>query len=297
MKRFLIINADDFGYSSEVNSAVVRAHKEGVLTSASLMVAEQGFAEAVRLSQENPELGVGLHVVTTYDRALLSRTKVPHLVNSDGKFGSDPVRVGLKYAFSKAARLELRCEMEAQFERFAASGLRMSHVDGHQHFHTHPYVWDTLLDLCDKFGAHRLRIPHERVKPHLRDGGDGPNLNTAASLALQVMRRRNLRKLRERNTLGGQRAFNCDHVYGQLQTGNMNAEYLTKLLVRIESGINEIYFHPGTPHARKLPLSMQRDGVMDVEMDALLDPRIRECLHSENIQTGRYQDAEQSIRE
>ncbi len=297
MTRFLIINADDFGYSSEVNAAVIRAYKEGVLTSSSLMTAEPGCSEAVELAKQNPGLGVGLHVVTTYDRAILPHEKVSHVTNGEGKFGADPVRAGMKYSFSRIARKELRDEMQAQFERFAAFGLSWSHVDGHQHFHMHPYVWDTMLDLCDEYGAHRIRIPYEPVIPHLRNGGDGPNLNTAASLALQVMRRRNIRKLRERKTLGGKQVFLCDHVYGQLQTGNMNTDYVIKLLSRLQQGINEIYFHPGSPHARKLPGKAQRDGILDVEMDSLLNENVRQCIISEHLVTGRYEDAENYLRQ
>src|SRR5262245_41291022 len=63
-QRRVIINADDFGASEEVNEAVIRAYKEGVLTSASLMVTGQAFDQAVRLANENPGLAVGIHLVT-----------------------------------------------------------------------------------------------------------------------------------------------------------------------------------------------------------------------------------------
>ncbi len=158
--RYLIINADDFGYSPDVNAAVLRAHREGILTSASLMVAEEGWCEAVEIARQTPTLGVGLHVATTVDHALLDRRDIPHLVGPNGKFGVDPLRVGLKYMFSRSAQSELRREMEAQFDRFARTGLPCSHVDGHQHFHMLPFVWDILQELCDRYGVHRLRLPH-----------------------------------------------------------------------------------------------------------------------------------------
>src|SRR5438046_987698 len=109
--KYLIVNADDFGYSARVNAAVEKVHREGVLTSASLMVTEEGREEAVELARQMPGLGVGLHVVTTYDKALLPGREIPHLVGADGKFGRDPVRVALRYALLKAARAELRREM------------------------------------------------------------------------------------------------------------------------------------------------------------------------------------------
>jgi len=60
--RRLIVNADDFGRSHSINEAVVRAHREGILTTASLMVNEPGFDEAVAQAREHPQLGVGLHL-------------------------------------------------------------------------------------------------------------------------------------------------------------------------------------------------------------------------------------------
>ena len=141
MSRFLIIHADDFGMTPQVNAAVLRAHREGVLTSASLMVAEPGWQEAVEIARHSPTLGVGLHVTVTFDRALLPHSEIPLITRPDGKFFANPVTAGLRYARSEKAQNQLRREMTAQFDRFAGTGLEWSHADGHQHFHLHPFVW------------------------------------------------------------------------------------------------------------------------------------------------------------
>lgn len=294
-RRYLIVNADDFGYSARVNAAVLRAHREGILTSASLMVAEEGWQEAVALARQTPGLGVGLHVVTTFDRAILPAHDIPHLVDSTGKFPKDPLRAGLRYAFSRKAQAELKREMEAQFARFAETGLPWSHVDGHQHFHTHPFVWDHLLTLCDRYGVHRLRIPQEEMRAHLRAHGDGPNLNTVALLAFRLLRRRNLRALRARGTLGGEPVFCCDRSYGTLQSGNMTAAYTLALLDRLGGFTNEIYFHPGTDHARPLPAALQTEEVRDVDLHALLDPAVRAHIEELGLCLGRYADIEAAL--
>src|SRR5271154_6957886 len=96
-KRRLIVNADDFGLSKSVNAAVIRAHREGVLTSASLMVNENGFDEAVKLAKENPKLGVGLHLTLLCGKSALPPEKIPGLVNAQGQFGKNPVLVGFNY--------------------------------------------------------------------------------------------------------------------------------------------------------------------------------------------------------
>ncbi len=296
MTRFLIVNADDFGWTARVNAAVRLAHQQGVLTSASLMVAEDGWREAVEIARRNPALGVGLHVAVTFDKALLPRADIPHLVGPDGKFGADPLRNGLRYAFSKATQAELAREMAAQFARFAETGLPWSHADGHQHFHMHPVVWRLFLDLCDRYGVHRLRLPREELRPHLRAKGDGPNLVTLATLILGVFARRNGRELQARKTLGGQPIFVCDRVYGQYQSGHMTAPYVVSLLDRLAGVTNEVYFHPGTDHARALPPDQQTETARDVEMRALLDPGVRAKIESLALQTGNYAACERFLQ-
>ena len=100
----LIVNADDFGLSPSVNAAVLRAHREGILTSASLMVSEPGFAEAVGLARTNPRLGVGLHLTLLMGHSALPPEQIPGLVNARGEFTNRPVRAGLDYFFKKSLR-------------------------------------------------------------------------------------------------------------------------------------------------------------------------------------------------
>ena len=97
--RRLIVNADDFGRSPSINAAVIRAHRQGILTTASLMVNEPSCAEAVALAKENPKLGVGLHIALLHGRSALAPEKIPGLVNERGEFSNDPVTAGLKFFF------------------------------------------------------------------------------------------------------------------------------------------------------------------------------------------------------
>ncbi len=327
--RYLIVNADDFGYSEEVNAAILRAHREGILTSASLMVAEPGCEQAVKIARQTPTLGVGLHLVVSYDHALLPSRDIPLIVNGEGKFGADPFRVAMLYYYNKKAQAQMKQEMAAQFARFAQFGLEWSHVDGHQHFHLHPTVWDTLLDLCDTYNVHRLRVPREDTRAHFKQGREekekrrrgeeeirntstfpienrkskienrleGFSMNTVSSLFLRALRRRNLRVLAERQTLGGKPAFMCGRVYGQLQTGNMHEAYTLELLNRLHCLTNEIYFHPGTIHARALPADLQRDNMRDVELHTLLSPAVRARIEALGLQTGTYAQIEAASRQ
>src|SRR5208283_3612188 len=154
----LIVNADDFGLSHSVNEAVIRAHREGVLTTASLMVNEPGFDEAVKLAKENPKLGVGLHLTLLMGRSALPPDKIPGLVNARGEFSNSPVGVGFNYFFRRGLREQLRAEIRAQFEKFHSTGLPLDHVTGHLHLHLHPVIFKILME-----DAEKLRITHFRL--------------------------------------------------------------------------------------------------------------------------------------
>src|SRR5208283_5348041 len=98
-------------------------HREGVLTTASLMVNEPGFDEAVKLAKDNPKLGVGLHLTLLLGRSALPPEKIPGLVNARGEFGNSPVGGGLNYFFKRSLREQLRAEIHAQFGKFHSTGL------------------------------------------------------------------------------------------------------------------------------------------------------------------------------
>ena len=177
----LVITADDFGLSRAVNAAVVRAHREGVLTAASLMVAEDAAAEAVAVARQLPSLSVGLHLVLADGRPALPPGEIPHLVGPDRRLEADPARAGLRWAASAAARRELAREIAAQFERFAATGLPLSHVDGHHHLHLHPAAFPAVAEHAARAGARGVRLTHEGLRP-LRDAA--PRRAAAEALVL-----------------------------------------------------------------------------------------------------------------
>src|SRR4051812_43534805 len=146
LARRLIVDADDFGRSHAINKAVVRAHAEGILTAASLMVNEPAMEEAVGLARENPRLGVGLHLSLLCGRSALPPEKIPGLVNARGEFSDRPAAVGFRYFRRRDLHSQLRAEIRAQFQRFQATGLTLDHVNGHLHMHLHPTVFDILME-------------------------------------------------------------------------------------------------------------------------------------------------------
>ena len=272
----VIINADDFGATARVNAAVLRSHREGVLTAASLMVNEPGSLEAIEIARRTPTLAVGLHVAMSDGAAALGHSDAPHIVNIDGSFTSDPVRAAIRYHLSEPARRELVREIHAQFERFASTGLPLSHVDGHQHMHVHPAAWSTVVRLAAQAGAGGIRVPLEEYRPWSR----GRRLARRFELLWLASMRRMMQP--DSSTLGLVRA---DRVYGQLETGQMRAPYVVDLLGRLAGDVNEVYLHPGTLHARQLP--GRTDG-MDCDLEALLCPAVRGAVATHGLRLTSY---------
>ena len=111
MKR-LIVTADDFGAAIEVNEAVERAHRNGILSAASLMVAGAAAGDAVTRAKTMPELRVGLHLVLVEGRPILPRDAVPDLVDATGHFRTDMARAGAAMFFFPKVRAQLAAEIE-----------------------------------------------------------------------------------------------------------------------------------------------------------------------------------------
>src|SRR6516162_9050700 len=112
-RRRLVVNADDFGRSPSINQAVIQAHREGILTTTSLMVNEAACDEAVAMARENRGLGVGLHLTLLCGHSALAQKEIPGLVNERGEFTNNPAGAGFRYFFKGSLREQLRAEIHA----------------------------------------------------------------------------------------------------------------------------------------------------------------------------------------
>ncbi len=283
----LIINGDDFGYSEAVNRAIVLAHREGVLTSCSLMVNERAAPQAVDLARSNPSLAVGLHLALVQGRAALPHAEIPHITDPNGNFTTSPFRAGIHYYFSPAARRELRREMRAQFERFTSTGLRFSHVDGHAHLHQHPVIFDELIKLCEEFDVRRVRVVKGEVRLSLKL--DRKNLPGKLILGTvyNLLGRSAERRLRGRGFAQPQK------VYGLLQSGDMNEDYLLGLIRLIgrpdqfDAASGEIYAHPLAFDADEAAKRENPGG--ERELKALISARVRSAIETAGFRPATYE--------
>ena len=269
--RRLIVNADDFGRSASINEAVIRAHREGILTTASLMVNERACAEAVQLAKANPSLGVGLHLTLLMGRAALPPAQIPGLVNGQGEFSNAPAATGARYFFRRGLRAQLRAEIHEQFAHFRATGLPLDHVNGHLHMHLHPVVFSILMEDAAELGVTHLRLTRE---PFWMDVSlaAGNRLYRATHAMIYFCLSWNAQPRLRRMKIRSAR-----RVFGLLQNARVNEEYILKLLRVLPPGDSELYSHPSLDEFRH-------------EVEALISPRVKALVASEQIKLIRYQD-------
>jgi hopanoid biosynthesis associated protein HpnK len=231
------------------------------------MVAGDAAADAVRRARSMPDLRVGLHVVAVEGRAVLPAAEIRDLVDADGWFPADQVRLGFRYAFSRRARAELAREITAQFAAFAATGLRFAHVDAHKHMQMSLYVGSLLAANMRAYNVPRMRIPAEPPAVMLAAG-------TRTGVGGWAMRQWS-RVLRAR--VRGEVPEMADAVFGVAWSGHMTEARLLRLIAHLPDGESEIYFHPAA----------RRDAVIDrlmpeyeheAELAALLSPAVRAAL-------------------
>ncbi len=276
----LIINGDDFGYSEAVNRAIIRAHREGVLTSASLMVNEPAADHAVQSARENPDLAVGLHLVLVLGRAALPHSEIPRITNEPGDFTNSSFQAGIQYFFSPTARRELRREMRAQFERFVATGLDFSHVDGHTHLHQHPVVFDELIALCEEFGVKRVRVVKGEMRLSLKLDRKKLPIKLLWGTVFNLLGRWCEKRLQGRGFVQPRK------VYGLLQSGDVNEDYLLGLIERMDAASGEIYAHPLAFDADEKAKRENPGGAR--ELEALLSGRVRAAIEAAGFRLATY---------
>ena len=267
----LIVNADDFGLSPSVNEAVIRAHRDGILTSASLMVNEVGFDEAVKWAKENPKLGVGLHLTLLQGHAALPPEKIPGLVNSRREFFNSPVGVGMKYFFNRNLREQLRAEIHAQFEKFHAAGLPLDHVNGHLHLHLHPTIFKILMEDSEKLGIRHLRLTRDCLA-RSRKISRGHLFYKISHAAIYEWL-----SSRARKNLAAKKIGHAQITFGLLQNARVDEDYILKLLPLLPDGDSELYSHPSLDEFKH-------------EFDALVSPRVKELVKKLGIELIHYQD-------
>jgi hopanoid biosynthesis associated protein HpnK len=278
--KSLIVNGDDFGYSREVNAGIIRAHREGILTSTSLMVAEAARDEAAALAKENPALDVGLHLVVCMGRSVLPAAEIAPVVDGLGRFGNNAVLCGLKYFFTPGIREKLKAECRAQIELHLKLIGYLNHLDGHLNFHVHPALADVVVELAQEYKVPSIRIPSEPIFTTLAISRERMAGKLIEAVIFRTLSRRTRKMAAERGIKS------TDRLFGLHQTHLISEEYVLGVIDRLPDGLSEIYFHPavdigGVPPA---PASQR-------ETEVLTSAGVRNAIASHGIRLTTFREA------
>jgi chitin disaccharide deacetylase len=278
LKR-LIVNADDFGLSPEVNAGIIRAHRDGILRSASLMVAEPAAPAAADLARDNPALDVGLHAVVCRGRSVLDASRLGAAVGTTGEFIDSPVAAGMRYFFDRSLRTAMTDELRAQVERHLELVGYLNHIDGHLNFHVHPLFADILVNLALEYKVPCIRLPRERVMTTLRLRQDNAARKLVESIIFRTLSRRTQRMMAERGLTS------TDALFGLHQSGHLSEDYVVGVIDRIRDGVTELYFHPATDIGGTPPAAAAQ-----LEVEILTGARVREAIARNGIELITFAD-------
>ena len=260
----LIINADDFGFTRDVNAGIVHAHREGVLTSTTLMANGQAFDDAVRLAYETPSLDVGCHLVLIQGHALTTGQAFPETPK-------DVVKSLFRGGF------DVYAEFRAQIEKLIAAGVRPTHLDSHKHTHIMPSVFRTVVRLAHEFQVPYVRLPFDRTAPYL-----GMLCSRLDPIYRRVATRRAVRM--------------TDHFLGYRLTGTLNEDTFKTALSSLKEGTTEFMCHPGFLESELQASATRLKESRVRELEALVSPRIRRFIDEAGVRLATFGTATAQAR-
>ena len=263
-RKQLIVNADDFGFTPDVNEGIVEAHRAGILTATTLMANGGAFDDAVRLARETPSLDIGCHLVLVSGRSVLTGQAFP------------PTVAKLLVAIAKR-EIRIHDELAAQVRKIVDAGVAPTHLDTHKHTHLAPPVLEAVARLADEFDIRWVRRPFDFPMTT-----DAPLLKRATSRALGMVRRSFHRTLARRHCL------TTDTFAGFQITGRFRTAELVELIRQLPDGLTELMCHPGRCGEALRQARTRLKESREEELQALIAPETRRALEANGVELVNY---------
>lgn len=272
--KHLIVNADDFGLTPAVNRGILRAFQEGIVTSTSLLVTGSAFEDAVALARQNPELDVGLHLTLVEEQAVLRREILATLVDERGCFPRTSAEFFKRAFLGRISWDEVEREIAAQIARFQRTGLRLFHIDSHQHLHMFPPVFEIVRRLTRTMDNVWIRNPAGswRKSPGVSTGRWVQKLGlNVTCLSVRGLEGRRLPQM-------------PDGMLGFDVSGCLTQFALEQTLRKIPDGLWELICHPGEDDADTRTRYSHWGYHWAEELDALTAPETKLVLEEQGIE-------------
>ena len=286
--RNLIVNADDLGWTEGVNRGIAEAHRNGIVTSASLLANGAAFGSAVELVRTTPALGVGVHLNLSDGEPVASRELVTSLLNERGKLEGKPESLLLRLARRSVSLEEMEREWDAQILKVRDAGIQPTHLDGHRHVQMLPGLFEIALRLAKRHGIAAIRISHEASS--LRAALSFGTQQKGTVVMRQGVQARGLKLLAPDAREQAERAgiATADYFCGIAQTGELTREGVLRLLEILPEGATELMCHPGYVDAELAKSGTRLQASRQKEVEILTDTEIRNLVASQGIRLIDY---------
>jgi hopanoid biosynthesis associated protein HpnK len=284
----LIVNADDLGWTAGVNRGIAQAHRNGIVTSSSLLANGGAFDDGVKVARVLPALGVGVHLNLSDGAPVAGSKAVPSLVDERGELSGGPEQLLLKLARRKLKLSDVEREWDAQIEKIRAAGIAPTHLDGHKHVHMLPGLFPIALKLAKKHSIAAIRISNE-ASP-LRTALSGKNGGNSRIELKQGVQARGLKLLaRDAHKLADKAGIeSADYFCGIAQTGVLTREGVLNLLESLPEGTTELMCHPGYLDEDLAASDTRLQNSRAAELEILTDITVRKSVASHGIRLINY---------
>ncbi|MBI5124132.1 MAG: ChbG/HpnK family deacetylase [Candidatus Omnitrophica bacterium] len=232
--KHLIVSADDFGLTKSVNAGIVKAHKEGIVTSLNLIPTGDAFEDALRIVRETGLKEAGVHLSLTETSPLTDPAKIPTLVDKKGVFNKHYYQFLFKFLLKRIDIDHIYIELRSQLEKVLAAGLRLTNLSSHEHLHMIPAILKIFIELAGQYKIPCIRYPYGE-RPIWR-----PGIKEIYRRIILTWFEKGLGK-----ALKAQGLTCTDNLIGFLYSGNLDEEILMKMIKSLPDGVTELVCHPG----------------------------------------------------
>ena len=286
----LIVNADDLGWAEGVNRGIGEAHRNGIVTSTSLLANGPAFASGVELARATSSLRIGVHLNLSDGAPIAPSESVKSLLNEAGEFSGGPENLLMRVARKNLLLKEVEREWDAQIAKIRDAGISPSHLDGHKHVHMLPGLFEIALRLAKRHGVGAVRVSHEASS--LRSAlsaGSGQRGSVVLKQGVQArglkLLARDAREMAERSGIG-----TADYFCGIAQTGELTRAGVEQLLRNLPAGTTELMCHPGFMDETLKNSRTRLQDSRETEVAILTDPGIRNLVATQGIRLIDYRD-------
>jgi len=284
MKK-LIVTADDFGLSPGINKGIIQGFRKGIIKEASIMANLPYFKEAANLAKANPGLGVGIHLNLTWGKPLSLAKNIPGLVDKKGYFKLSIRKFFLKSFFQHLGIKPVETELRQQVEKVLKFGIKLSHLDSHQHFHAFPKMQQVIFKIAQDYGISIIRCP-------LKNSLLGQRKKLKEKVKISKIGSFIFRNILKdfKNEIRKQGFKSTDYFHCMKDAELVDFNLLRGQVKNLKHGTHELCCHPGNIDAVLQQTPSKVIYTRQRELEILLDPKLDKILKEANITLCSFKD-------